>query len=352
LLVLVLDDIPVDGYERVVHLTDPEFGVNGFIAVHSTAPGPSLGGLRIRDYASEENALQDVLSLAEAMTFKAAAAGLPFGGGKAVLIGDPKTIKSRDLLEQYGRAVDRLGGAYVTAEDVGTTVRDLAVVAETTRWVAGLPEELGGSGDPSPATAQGVVMAMRAFARYRDKPDGLRGMRVMVQGLGKVGSALVELLVSEQAEVLVADVDKSVVNSALGRYRGLHAVAADTCMNQSVDILAPCALGGVLNENTVPLLRCQAIVGSANNQLESPGVAQLLTKAGIIYVPDFIANAGGIINIASEFGYSEADTAKAIAGIADTTTEILQTVERANTTTYEAAMELARSRLANGATAD
>lgn len=347
---LVLDEIQVDGYERVVHLTDADIGMNGFIAVHSTVLGPSLGGLRIRDYASEQDALEDVLRLAEAMTYKAAAAGLRFGGGKAVLIGEPSSVKTRRLLLQYGRAVRRLDGAYVTAEDVGTTVKDLAVVGESTKWVAGLPREQGGSDDPSPATARGVLMAMTSVARHINGSDGLKGLSVLVQGLGKVGSSLVRLLVHQGADVQVTDIDRSRVAQVIGDGVDMTVVAPEASITQDVDILAPCALGGVIDEGSVPHLRCRAIVGSANNQLASPETAGLLADAGIVYAPDFIANAGGIINIAAEFGYSKDDVDRAIARIGDTTAEVVGAAETSNTSTHEAAMEIARQRLAAAST--
>lgn len=347
---LVVDELPVDGYEKVVHITDTKVDMNGFIAVHSTVSGPSLGGLRIRQYPSEETALRDVLRLAEAMTYKAAAAGLPFGGGKAVLIGDPATLKNAHLLEQYGRAVDRLDGAYVTAEDVGTTVDDLAVVAQSTKWVAGLPAEQGGSGDPSPATARGVLTAMKAVAHHMTQSGSLHDWSVLVQGLGKVGSELVSLLVEEEAHVVVTDIDSSLVDKTRSECEDLSVATPEAFIEDAVDILSPCALGGLFTAETVPRLQCRAIVGSANNQLESPEIARLLADAGIIYAPDFIANAGGIINIASEFGYTKADVESAIAGIADTTTEILQRAEASNTTTHEAAMDFARARLSTAAT--
>lgn len=342
---LFLKDIDVPGHERVVRITDGDVGMDGFIAVHSTALGPGLGGLRIRDYPNTDSALRDVLNLSEAMTYKSAASLLPFGGGKAVIMGDPATVKNPALLSQYGRAVDELNGVYITAEDVGTTVPDLARVAEVTRWVAGLPSDQGGSGDPSPATARGVIMAMRAVADHIWGSDALEGRRVLVQGLGKVGTALVRLLCKEDAEVLVADINTERVEMVRESCDEVVPVSADVCTTEQVDIFAPCALGGVLSPESVNGLQCEAIVGSANNQLSSPDVSRALAQREIVYAPDFIANAGGIINIASEYGYTAADVEAALERIGDTVRRVLSLAEKRSVSTHEAAMEVARERL-------
>lgn len=342
---LLLDDIEIPDYERVVRMSDDTVGMHGFIAVHSTARGSSLGGLRIREYESPEDALQDVLNLSEAMTYKSAAAGLPFGGGKAVVIGEPSQVKTPQMLEQYGHAVQALDGAYITAEDVGTTVSDLAQVAKVTRWVAGLPAESGGSGDPSPATAKGVLMAMRAVAAHVWDQETLEGRRVLVQGLGKVGTELVQLLCDEGAEMLVADVRPNRAEAAAAICDRIVPIPSETCLGEQADIFAPCALGGVLSSGSIGQLRCRAVVGSANNQLTSPDAATTLAELGIIYVPDFIANAGGIINIASEYGYTQSDVEDALRRIGDTTREILEAAETHDKTTLEVAMDIARQRM-------
>lgn len=342
---LTLDEVATLEHERVVEITDDQAGLHGYIAIHSLARGPSLGGLRIHQYRSPHQALEDVLRLSKAMTYKSAAAGLPFGGGKAVIIGDPSEAKQPRLLEQFGRAVEALGGSYITAEDVGTTVEDLAVVANSTDWVAGLSEELGGSGDPSPATAKGVLAAMKSTAEHVWGSDDLGDCKVLVQGLGKVGSEVLDLLTSEGATLLVADVDGDQVNRVVAENPQVARVDPETCLRIELDIAAPCALGGVLNPDSVQTLGCKAIVGSANNQLSSPEVAAYLKDVGVVYAPDFIVNAGGIINIASEYGYTAEEVEAALYRIGDTVSSILQTADSYSITTHEAAMRIAEERL-------
>jgi glutamate dehydrogenase/leucine dehydrogenase len=281
------------------------------------------------------------------MTYKAAAASLPLGGGKAVIIGDPTLVKTEALLEAYGRAVDQLGGTYVTAEDVGTTVEDLVVVATQTEHVMGLPVSDGGSGDPSPATARGVLAAMRATADHLWGTTDLGERRVAIQGVGKVGIALLALLEQEGCKVSVADVDEERAEAAALRY-GAQLVHADEILSQQCDILAPCALGGVLNERTIPALRCAAIVGSANNQLRGTGAAERIADAGIAYAPDFVANAGGIINIVEELkpeGYSWDRARDEVERIFDTTSHILAAAKQQGVTPRTAAVSFAEERL-------
>jgi len=339
------------GHEGIYFASDAASGLQAIIGVHSTVLGPALGGVRIRDYGSSDEALLDVLRLSQGMTYKAAAASLPLGGGKAVIIGDPTLVKTEALLEAYGRAVDQLGGTYVTAEDVGTTVEDLVVVATQTEHVAGLPVSDGGSGDPSPATARGVLAAMRATADHLWGTTDLGERRVAIQGVGKVGIALLALLEQEGCKVSVADVDEERAEAAALRY-GAQLVHADEILSQQCDILAPCALGGVLNERTIPALRCAAIVGSANNQLRGTGVAERIADAGIAYAPDFVANAGGIINIVEELkpeGYSWDRARDEVERIFDTTRHILAQAKQQGVTPRTAAISFAEERLAQGA---
>jgi len=335
------------GHEGIYFASDAASGLQAIIGVHSTVLGPALGGVRIRDYASSDEALLDVLRLSEGMTYKAAAASLPLGGGKAVIVGDPTRVKTEALLEAYGRAVEQLGGTYVTAEDVGTTVEDLLVVATQTEHVTGLPVSDGGSGDPSPATARGVRAAMRATSDHVWGTTDLGNRRVAIQGVGKVGIELLALLEQEGCTVSVADVDEERAETAALRY-GAQLVHADEILSQPCDILAPCALGGVLNDRTIPELRCAAIVGSANNQLRGTGAAERIADAGIAYTPDFIANAGGIINIAEELrpmGYS-GDRARAeVERIFDTTSHILARAKHQGITPRTAAVAFAEERL-------
>lgn len=342
---LLVDDLDVPGHERVVRISDDTVGMSGFIAIHSLTRGPSLGGLRIREYGSNEDALRDVLNLSEAMTYKSAAAGLPFGGGKAVLNGDTGELKTPELLKRFGAAVHELAGTYITAEDVGTTVADLARVAAVTPWVAGLPTKAGGSGDPSPATARGVLAAMKAVAAHLWGDDSLENRRVLVQGLGKVGTVLVRMLCEEDAEVLAADVDPERIEAATAICGELVPADPGAHLSEQVDVFSPCALGGVLSRESVKRLDCKAVVGSANNQLNSPDIAEDLAARGIVYAPDFVANAGGIINIASEFGYTPSDVRDALYRIGETVGEILRIAEANGKSTHEAAMDIAKQRL-------
>ncbi len=335
--------IQTSGYENVVRVQDSRSGLDGFIAVHSTVRGPALGGLRFRRYRDPDEALADALRLSEAMTYKAAAAGLPFGGGKAVIIGDPQSDNAAGLLAEFGRAVDALDGTYITAQDVGTSADDLIQVATTTRWVAGLPKGQGGSGDPSPATAQGVFKAMQAAARVVWQSGDLRGRRVIVQGVGKVGAALVERLCEQGALVSVADADQQRAAEIARRFPGVQIVATRDCLTLECDILSPCAWGGILTESVIPDLRCRAVVGSANNQLRNDDVSTHLADRGIAYVPDFIANGGGIINIASEYGYSDADVSQGLDRIAETTERILRACYPTGRSTHEFAIRLAQA---------
>lgn len=343
-----LIDVDTFGYERVVHIADPGTGLEGFISIHSSKRGPALGGLRFLPYVNHEEALADVLRLSETMTYKAAAAGLPFGGGKAVIIGDPQWDKTPELLAEFGRAVDMLNGHYITAEDVGTSVEDIAVVARATRWVAGLPSNQGGSDDPSPATAEGVLFAMRAVARFLWGEETLRGCRVLVQGVGKVGGALTEMLLNAGAHVVIADVDTVRVEAVRRDTPSVEIADAESCLVIDCDILAPCALGGILSQSVVPDLRCKAIVGSANNQLRTHDVGAAIAEREIAYIPDFIANAGGIINIASEFGYTNSDVSLALQRIGETADRLLRDCFTAKISTHQSAIALAQRAIDGG----
>ena len=295
----VFEAIGADSHEEVVYGFDRPSGLRTIVAIHSSALGPALGGTRFFPYRSEEDALTDVLRLSRGMTYKSAAAGLDLGGGKAVIIGDPKTMKTERLLRAYGDVVESLGGRYITAEDVGTTAEDMVVIRKATRHVAGLPSAHGGSGDPSPATARGVQRAMEAVADTLWGSRDLAGKRIAVQGIGKVGMSLVERLSTAGAEIVVADVEQGALDHAVESF-GAKAVEQDEAFAIDCDLFSPCALGATLNEQTIPLLRCAAVVGSANNQLATAEDADRLRERGILYVPDFVANAGGVINIAAE----------------------------------------------------
>ena len=346
----LLESLSGSEHEDVVIRRRPRSGLRAIIAVHSTLLGPSLGGARFYPYEDEAVALDDVLRLSRAMTEKAALAGLAQGGGKAVIIGDPNLVKTPDLLHDFAAAVNSLDGRYVTAEDVGTTQDDMDVIRETTPFVAGTAISRGGSGDPSSATALGVVVAMEAAAAHR-WGDDLEGKSVCVVGAGKVGKEVIRLLVQRRAVVIAADVNHDKADAAL-RNGAIRLIDPSHALGATADILCPCALGGLLTEDAVPDLHCAIIVGAANNQLASVQVADLLAAAGILYVPDFLANAGGIINIAEEaHGYERARAVKAVGQIRDTTTLVLERGETRGITPLAAAEELVAKRLARARTA-
>lgn len=294
-----ITQIPMTGHEGLFRVEDRPSGLVGFIAVHSTDLGPAAGGLRMRPYSSEKEAIEDVLRLSRGMTFKNAAADLPLGGGKAVILGDPARDKTPDLLRSMGRAVQALGGSYWTAEDMGMTTADMAVIAAETAFVAGLAGGAHGSGDPSPVTARGVFNAIRTTLRQRFGTQDLADRTVAVQGLGNVGHNLCGLLDAAGARLIVADVD------ARRCTRARTAWGADVCEVAHIhaapaDIFAPCAVGAVLNARTIPEVRAGIVAGGANNQLATPDDGAALHERGILYAPDFVANGGGIINVAAE----------------------------------------------------
>ncbi|GAA0350154.1 Leu/Phe/Val dehydrogenase [Streptomyces blastmyceticus] len=300
------------GHEQVVLCQDRESGLKAVIAIHSTALGPALGGTRFYPYASEEEAVRDALNLARGMSYKNALAGLDHGGGKAVIIGDPETVKSEQLLLAYGRFVASLGGRYVTACDVGTYVQDMDVVARECRWTTGRSPENGGAGDSSVLTAFGVFQGMRAAARTQWGESTLRGRRVGIAGVGKVGHHLVEHLVEDGAEVVITDVRAEAVERIIARHPQVTSVAtADILVRSPLDVYAPCALGGALNDETVAALTATVVCGAANNQLAHPGVEKDLADRGILYAPDYVVNAGGVIQVADELHGFDFDRAKA-----------------------------------------
>jgi glutamate dehydrogenase/leucine dehydrogenase len=342
----VTDLMARHGHEQVVFVADANAGLRAVIAIHSTALGPSLGGVRFRNYESDAEALEDVLQLSEAMSLKAAISGLHQGGGKAVVRwDDPDRARPQVLLDALGHAIDELGGRYLAAEDVGATTADMNGLARVTPWVTGVDEAHGGSGDPSPVTAFGVLCAMRAMMAELDGDPTLRGRHVVVQGVGHVGAHLVRQLVEAGARVTIADVFIARVD-ALVRELGVDAVNPDAAFATPCDILAPCALGGVLDDATIPRLRCRAIAGAANNQLGSLGADTRLAERGILYAPDFVVNAGGIVNIAEEFvGYDRTRALEAAARIEATTAAVFRAAREQHVTPARAAELLARRRI-------
>ena len=333
-------------FEQVAFGHDRATGLRAIVAIHSTALGPALGGTRFWPYASEDEALTDVCRLARGMTYKHAAAGLDQGGGKAVIWGDPAEIRSDELIRAYGRFVDGLAGRYLTAEDVGTTQADMDLIRSETPFVTGVSPALGGSGDPSPATAWGVLWAMRAAAELRWGSADLAGRHVVVSGVGKVGASLVDHLVDDGARITVADVRTDAVRAVVDRHPDVEAVDPADAHRAKCEIFAPCALGAVLSETTIPELHCEVVVGSANNQLATEDDDERLADRDILYVPDYVANAGGVINIAEEpRGYDHDRAWQRIEGIADTVRQVIALARRDGITPAAAADRHAEARI-------
>jgi leucine dehydrogenase len=338
----VFSSMDFDDHEQVAFCRDAESGLKAIVAIHSTARGPALGGCRMWPYETEDDALTDALRLSRSMTYKSALAGLPYGGGKAVIIADPAYDKSEALWLAFGRFVDSLGGQYITAEDVGTRPADLEIVRRATRHVAGIRE--GGAGDPSPATAAGVFAGIRVAAAARLGRDDLKGVRVAVQGLGNVGFALSRRLAEAGAVLHVSVFDELAVKKAV---RGLGATAADPDEIHAldVDIFAPCALGSVINDKTIGEIRASIVAGSANNQLAEPHHGEELWQRGILYAPDYVINAGGVIWISHEGPKFDADAAMVhVARIGDVLGEIFALARNEDVLPETAADRIAEQR--------
>jgi len=341
----VFEHIEGDGYEQIVHCSDDHSGLKAIIAIHSTALGPALGGTRFYPYPNEEEALVDVLRLAKGMTYKAAAAGLDLGGGKAVIIGDPKRIKTEELLRAYGRFVETLGGRYITAEDVGTALEDMDTVRRESRWVTGCSKTYGGSGDPSPVTAYGVLQGIKACALEVFGDADLKGRTVALQGVGKVGYALCGYLVEEGADVTIADIDVDNLGKAVADF-GVKTTPLDTVHTLETDIYAPCALGGGINDDTISDFRCKIIAGAANNQLARQEHGDKLRDMGILYAPDFVINAGGLINVEDELrGYDRERAMSRVDSIYKALQLIFTMSRERNISTAQAAIEYAEDRI-------
>jgi leucine dehydrogenase len=336
-----------DEYEEVVHFHDAPTGLKAIVAIHSTLLGPALGGTRFYPFGSEDEALIDVLRLARGMTYKAAAAGLDLGGGKAVIIGNPERLKSEELLRAYGRFIDSLGGRYITSEDVGTYRDDMDLIRRETRWVTGVSEALGGSGDPSPVTAWGVFNGMKAAAQVALGNRPFDDLHVVVQGVGKVGYHLAKYLVAAGARVTVSDVNVDAVGRAVNELE-VDTVEPDKSHAAECDIFAPCAMGGVIRDDTLPELKCKVLAGSANNQLERPEHGDALHEMGILYAPDFVINAGGLINVADELlGYDRKRAMKRVEGIYHTLREVFRRSKTESIPPSRAADQMAQERMAS-----
>jgi leucine dehydrogenase len=333
-----------DNHESVLFCHDRESGLKAIIAVHDTTLGPALGGTRMWNYQNEEAALTDVLRLSRGMTYKSSLAGLNLGGGKSVIIGNPHEDKSEELFRAFGRAVDRLNGSYIAAEDVGTTVADLEIARRETRHIAGIGE--GNSGNPSPATAWGVFHGLKAAVHYRLKRQDLNGLTVAVQGLGNVGFGLCQHLAEAGVKLIVTDIHQDAISRAVDEL-GAKAVDADKIYSQDADVFAPCALGAVLNDETIPQLKAKVIAGAANNQLALDEHGTDLLNRGILYAPDYAINAGGIIIISHEGpDFDRKKAMQQVAGIYDTSLSIFKRAEAEHISTAKVADEIALERIA------
>lgn len=334
-------------HEQVVFCHDPKVGLKAIIALHNTTLGPALGGTRMWNYKSEDEALIDVLRLAKGMTYKAAAAGLNLGGGKAVIIGDSKTQKTEALFRAFGQFVNSLNGRYITAEDVGTSVQDMEHIYMETPWVTGIPKALGGSGDPSPYTAHGVLMGIKASAKEAYGTDSLKGMRIAVQGLGNVGSHLIRYLREDGADITVADIDMN-RTKAMADLHGAKAVSPEEILFTECDILAPCALGAVINDANIPKFKTKVIAGGANNLLAESRHGDQLRERGILYAPDYVINAGGVMNVFVELeGYSHERAFEKTKKVYDNILKVYEIAKRDNISTHLAADRMAEERIAS-----
>ncbi|MCB9541354.1 MAG: Glu/Leu/Phe/Val dehydrogenase [Myxococcales bacterium] len=333
-------------HEQVVLCHDEVTGLRAIIAIHDTTLGPALGGTRFWQYASDGDALEDALRLARGMTYKSAAAGLNLGGGKAVIIGNAKTDKNEALFRSYGRFIQGISGRYITAEDVGTTVRDMEWVRMETDHVVGISRSLGGSGDPSPFTALGVFEGMKSALKWQTGSESFEKRTVAVQGVGHVGYHLVRHLKQAGATVLIADIDTDNLARVTSEFSGVEVVDPKTIHAQGCDIFAPCALGAVINDRTLPELRCGIVAGCANNVLAEDRHGEALADRGILYAPDYVVNAGGLINVANELeGYNTDRATQSVKAIYDITTRIFQIARDEGVTTAKAADTLAERRI-------
>ncbi len=341
----ILQQLAAQGHEQLIACWERSVGLRAFIAIYDTTLGPALGGVRVWPYATEGEALADVLRLARALAYKCAVAGVAFGGGKAVIIADPRTGKTEGLMRAFARFVDTLGGRFIVSEDVGSDVSDLEHIAQETQHVAGLPLALGGSGDPAAVTGMGVVMAMKSCARRMWGSDSLRGRVVAIQGVGKVGGHVAALLAQEEARIVVADPQGDAVEGA--RRLGATVVKPEEIYRVECDVFAPCALGGVLNADTVPVLKAKVVAGGANNQLRSPADGDALHARGIIYAPDYIASAGGVIALHYEvYGDFDPDLIPALAArVGAIMDRVLECSVGEGIPTYLAADRLAEQRM-------
>lgn len=343
----IFDEIKTKEHEQVVYCFDKASGLKAIIAIHNTVLGPALGGCRMWNYDSEEDALQDALRLSRGMTYKSAVAGLNLGGGKAVIIGDAKTMKSETLFRAFGRFVQGMGGRYITAEDVGTTVREMEWVRMETDYVTGISRALGGSGDPSPVTALGVFHGMQAALNKTFGSDSLQGRSIVLQGVGQVGFHLIAHLLAGGAKVFAADIDDDRMKRVRQHYDAVNIISVNEVYDVPCDIFAPCALGGTINASTIERLQCKIVAGCANNVLaHEEADCAALDRKKIVYVPDFVINAGGLINVSNELaGYNRKHALAQAATIYDIVNQVLTIAQSELISTLKAANSLAERRI-------
>ncbi|PKB15542.1 Glu/Leu/Phe/Val dehydrogenase [Flavobacterium sp. 5] len=342
----VFGQLSFNDHEQIVFCNDKDTGLKAIIGIHNSVMGPALGGTRMFNYANEWEALNDVLRLSRGMTYKAAITGLNIGGGKAVIIGDAKTQKTPELMRKFGEFVHSLSGRYITAEDVGMETSDMDLVRDVTPYVTGISEERGGSGNPSPVTAFGVYMGMKAAAKQQFGSEKLEGKRILVQGIGHVGETLVEYLTKEGAQVFIADINEEKLYQVAAKYNA-QVFTGEDLYSADVDIYAPCAMGATINDITVNKIKAKVIAGAANNQLANENTHGLiLQERGILYAPDFLINAGGIINVYAELEhYDKAEIMRKTENIYNTTLEIFDYAIANNITTHQAALTIAQNRI-------
>lgn len=343
----VFGQVSFDNHEQIVFCHDKDSGLKAIIGVHNTTLGPALGGTRMWKYNNEWEALNDVLRLSRGMTYKSAISGLDLGGGKAVIIGDSKVDKNPAMIKKFGEFIHSLSGKYITAEDVGTTTEDMDLIHTVTPHVTGISESKGGSGNPSPVTAYGVFMGLKASVKHQFGSDTVAGKKVLVQGIGHVGETLVKHLVEEGAIVTITDINEQRVNDVAAKY-GVATYMGEDPYSLDVDVYAPCALGATVNDQTIGRLKAKVIAGAANNQLANEDTHGLMVREkGILYAPDFLINAGGIINVYGEIvKYSEGEAMRRTENIYNTTLEIFSLADSKNITTLQAAKEIAELRIA------
>jgi len=343
----VFGQLSFNDHEQIVFCNDKDTGLKAIIGIHNTVLGPALGGTRMYNYATEWDALNDVLRLSRGMSFKSAITGLNLGGGKAVIIGDAKTQKTPELMKRFGEFVHSLSGKYITAEDVGMETADMDLVRSVTPHVTGISESLGGAGNPSPVTAYGVYMGMKAAAKQAFGSDSLEGRSVLVQGIGHVGEVLVDHITKEGGEVYIADINEERLQEVSKKY-GATIFADEDIYGAELDIYAPCAMGATINNETVERLQVKVIAGAANNQLADENIhGTRLQERGIVYAPDFLINAGGIINVYAELeNYGKEEIIRKASNIYDTTLEIFAKAAQENCTTHDAALKIALQRIA------